>query len=136
MKFMSKDSFTKISGRITYLENHYHQFPLRDFGKYRYIALDTYPYIIELFVGREAGDFSPEFENLGGLKIGDTVSIYYDVNSDISQEQINRTTEYIYKGDICFFHNGNSSFYVGIFTLILTSLCFIFLMYQKKKGKI
>ena len=136
IKFMSKDSFTKISGRITYLENHYHQYPLRDFGKFRYIALDTYPYIIELFVGKDAGDFSPEYENLGGLKTGDEITIYYDDDSDISKENINRTTEYIYKVNICYFHNGNNSFYVGIFILIMTCLGFIFLLYQKKKGKI
>ena len=48
-----KSDFEQITGIIKYLDKKYQEFPNRHQGKYRYLLIDSYPKIFEIFIGKE-----------------------------------------------------------------------------------
>ncbi|MEP6512809.1 MAG: hypothetical protein ABJA79_02995 [Parafilimonas sp.] len=54
-----REKYEKINGRIYLIDKHFNNLPIRDNEKYRYIQIDTYPYIFEVFIGKDWGDFKP-----------------------------------------------------------------------------
>lgn len=104
-------------------------------GKYRYLILEDYPGVFQIFVGKESGDFSPEYENLNQLNIGDTISVYYD-ESFLQKSQYNNLTRFIDKGDKAIFIEGGLDKSFGYFIIGLGTLLGILLLILKKKGKI
>jgi hypothetical protein len=136
IKFKDKNSFEKKSGQLTYIADSYHDLPTRHVGKFRYLALDTYPYIIEVFIGKDFGDFGAKFEQVDNLKIGDTVTIYYQDGSYIAEEHINRTVKYIDSKGMSYFEDGNGNIYIGASISIISLVLFPLSYYAKKKGQI
>ena len=131
----SKDKFEKISGHITYLEKKFNDLPNREAGKFRFLKLDNYPYAIELFVGKDLGDFKPKFEQVDNLKVGDPVTVYYyETNSD-RNDLINRHVKFIDRQGINYFEQGSSLITIGIIVIVLCVLLDAFCFYLWKKGK-
>ena len=63
-----KEAFYSTEGSIVFLDSTYNDLPLRDMGKYRYLKVDSYPKVFELFTGSDPGDFSPKYEKLNTSK--------------------------------------------------------------------
>lgn len=125
-----------ISGSINYIGNTFNDLPNRDLGKYRYIRIDQYPYIIELFVGKDAGDFKPRYENIDQLKVGDAIKVYGYETSATAKEGVNRTIQFIEKDNVLFYEHGSASKMVGFSIMIIAILLTVFGFIMWKKGKI
>lgn len=136
IKLKDKDSFEKISGKIIYLDDSYQELPHRQKDKYRYLSIDTYQYIIEIFIGKDFGDFAPKFEKIDKLNIGDSITVYYEESSKIYKTGVNRSVEFIDKGAENYYEDGNRTFYVGGFIIVVSFSLIPFGYYLKKKGKI
>jgi hypothetical protein len=131
-----KSDFHQMKRKITYLEKTFEKFPPRNPGKYRYILIENYPKAIELFVGKDFGDFKPKFERIDDLKIGDTIKIYFDENKTETDDRINRLVQFIDKNNEPYFVRSNADSYLGYFVLGIGILLGLFLFYLKKIGKI
>jgi len=132
----NKEEYDKIEGQITFIDKRFNQWPVRDFGKYRYIQMDQYPYVMELFIGKEWGDFKPKFEQVDNLKIGDTITAYYYETNDITNDGINRTVKFIDKNGVSYFEAGNAQNVMGVFVIVISMLLIVYAYYLWKKNKI
>lgn len=131
-----KDEYLSITGYVEFMENSYKGFPKRNLGKYRYLKVDGYPYPFELFVGKDAGDFKPKFEQIDKLKQGDLVTVYYYETDNTHEEQINRFVQFVDKEGVSFFEIGNVHKVLGYFMLFLIFLLAVGGYVLYKKGKI
>jgi hypothetical protein len=127
-----KTAFDNISGRLIYFEHSYEDFPNRNKDKYRYLALDNYPKVFEVFVGKDAGDFKPKFEQIDLLKKGDKITVYFDDQAD----HINRLAYFIDRGNQPIFIKGswekNAAYFLAGLSIGLLAL----LLALKRQGKI
>ena len=114
-----KSAYDSITGKIMMLEQRYDKWPIRNVGKFRYLGIEGYPYVFEIFVGNEPGDFSPEFEQIDSLRVGDVVSIYYYETNDTRADRLNRFAKFIDKGSKSYYEDGDSGLTIGIVMVIL-----------------
>lgn len=131
-----KSDFHRISGRITYLGKVYEELPNRDKGKYRYLLIDTYPKMFELFIGKDYGDFKPKYERIDSLKPGDDILVYYDVNSKETDIRLNSLVQFIDKEDKPYFIRGSKDRNFGFFLIGIGILLGGIIFYLNKTGKI
>lgn len=131
-----KSDFHRMSGRITYLGKVYEELPNRDKGKYRYLLIDTYPKMFELFIGKDYGDFKPKYERIDTLKPGDDILVYYDVNSKETDIRLNRLVQFIDKEDKPYFIRGSKDRNFGFFLIGIGILLGGIIFYLNKTGKI
>jgi hypothetical protein len=131
----SKNEYSKITGVITYYDKVYGELPYRHAGKYRYLKINNYPYVFELFIGKDFGDFKPDFESLDKLRKGDSICIYGYETSDTKRDRINRNVQFIDNNNQLYFKKGDASRIIAItmsvFSFGLLIIGFILL----KKGK-
>ena len=137
IKLSSKDKidYEQKSGKITYIENHFENLPIRDIGKYRYIEIQSYSYPFEIFIGNESGDFKPKFEQIDNLKLGDSITIYFYETHNTHLENINRFAQFIDKGNVSYFEKGDSSEKIGLFVIVASIILSIgaIVMWKMKK---
>jgi len=129
-----KSSFEKIRGSIVFFnkENGLHT----NTTKFRYLKLDSYPKTFELFIGKGWGDFKPKFEKVDELKIGDTVTIYYDENFKTKSDPVNRLAYFIDRGQEPIFIKGGWEKYLAYFIFGSVILILLVLIVAKRKSKI
>ncbi|WP_162127079.1 hypothetical protein [Flavobacterium phycosphaerae] len=131
----SKSEFETVKGKIDYIGDSFENLNPRDT---RYIHIEGYPLVFQVFIGKETGDFSPKFEQLDKLKIGDEIIAYH---SDITPLQKNRDTrldknlEFIDKDNKPYFVKGNKNKIGGIFFISVGLFLTIGLIVLKKLKK-
>src|SRR4051812_35897985 len=131
-----KSQLIKGEGIVLSLSKTYASFPGKDTSKFRYLQIDNYPKLIELFIGKSAGDFKPKFEKVDALKPGDAITIYFDENFKTRDDPVNRLVYFIDRGNEAIFIKGSWEKYLGYF-LILAAIVIFFILYRAKlKGKI
>ena len=132
----AKTSFSKSNGVIISLNKVNDNYPGKDSLKFRYLQIDNYPKPFELFIGKNAGDFKPKFENIDNLKLGDSITVYFDESYKTQNKPVNNLVYFIDKGQESFFIEGNSKKNL-IYGIIVFCLIFILvLLILKKKGRI
>lgn len=131
-----KSEFHSLKGKIVYFDKVYEELPNRHKGKYRYLAIENYNRLFEIFIGKDAGDFKPEFEIIDDLKIGDEIVVYFDESSNEKDIRLNRLIQFIDKNEVPYFIRGSKDKYGGMLISGLGILIFILLLYFKKTGKI
>ena len=104
----AKNLFSKINGVIISLDKINDNYPGKDSSKFRYLQTDNYPKPFELFIGKDAGDFKPKFENIDNLKLGDSITVYFDESYKTQNKPVNNLVYFIDKGLEPFFIEGNS----------------------------
>jgi len=133
-----KEDFGLVKGTLTYYAKTYRQLPKRHHGKERYLMVKDYPEVFEVFIGEEKGDFSPEFQTLDQLKVGDEISIYYaepfwfqDSSKDLPK--INRQVRFIDKGNTAYYIKGDFDKVFGNALVIIGAIlaCFLYVFRQK-----
>ena len=131
-----KNSFYIASGKLTYLSKTYKDYPNRDFEKYRYLQIENFSKIIELYIGKESGDFKPDLEKVDSLKLGDSLTVYYD--NDITEEktEISRTVYFIDRGAEPIFIMGDSKKWLSAFVAGMGVIILIVIIILKLKGKL
>lgn len=125
---IEKDEYNTETGTIKYIKSTHNSLHPRD---HRYIHLDQSPFIFDVFIGKRRLDFSPTFEQIDSLEIGDSVTIYFGdkpLTTGTSQLVINKTVQYIDKEDTSYFIRGKKDKYGGyIFTTFgFSLLCLLF----------
>ena len=131
-----KEQYEKLSGTITYIDKRLGALPNRDLGKYRYLKIDNYKYPLEIFIGKDAGDFKPKFEKIDSLKVGDAISIYHYSSDDTQNQGINRVIQFIEKNNVLYFERGDASKIIGISILALSIGLIIISLIALKMKKI
>lgn len=97
-----KEEYLKSHGRIEYLELEYQHLPARHKGDYRYLKVEGYPYIFEIY----EPNGEPTIKSIDHLKVGDVIDIYYYETSDTRNSGLNRFTQFIdYLGQPYFIRN-------------------------------
>ena len=129
-----KNELPNVKGEITFIDSSYQDLPNRNFGKYRYILLDNYSKVIEVFIGKGAWDFKPEFERVDELKVGDEISVYY-FDNEINDIQVNRLIQFIDKGNVSYFVRGKSNDYIAYFCIVSAVLVLILVIIFDRKDK-
>ena len=120
----SKQEYTKAMGKIEFLKQEYQGKPNRDKGKYRYLKVNSYPYVFEIY--------EPNHElttkSIDNLQTGDVVEIYFYETSNTIQEGINRFAQFIdHDGDSYFIRSsfqkqlGYIVIGLGVFVNLLAS---------------
>ena len=130
-----KKDYDAVTGRITFFDKQYQNLPLRDFGKYRYLTIDSYAYPFEMYIDNEKGEHNSKYEQVENLKAGDTVTVYYYETDNTKEEGINRFLQFIDKNKVQIFKRGNGSKVLGTIMLGACGLLIIVAieLYKRKK---
>ena len=131
-----KSQFHHVTGKITYIGKVYEELPVRDRGKYRYLSIDTYPKMFELFIGKDFGDFKPKYDKINSLKEGDDIVVYYDSDSKETDIRLNRLVQFIDKDGSPYFVRGSKDKNFGFFLIGMGILLGGVILYLNKTGKI
>ncbi len=110
-----KKDYTAVTGSITFFSKQYKNFPIRDYGKYRYLKLDDYAYPFEMYFDYDTADH--RFDKVESLKPGDIITIYYYETDDTREAGINRHLQYIDKDNVQIYKRGNVSQMLGTIML-------------------
>jgi hypothetical protein len=129
----TREDFKKTNGEIVFLSDNKNQESNSRTGKMRYIAVNSYPGLFEVFIGKDKGDFSPKYENIDSLHDGEWVSIYY---SKEGKSNINYSAMFIDKEQVNYYERGNKYFLIGMICILGAIIVDIMAFYYKKKGKI
>ncbi|CAM1358691.1 hypothetical protein [Tenacibaculum xiamenense] len=132
----NKSEFQNITGTIDYFDKTFQNLNKRD---HRYIHLSNYPLVFDLFIGKRTGDFSPKFEQLDKLNIGDEITIYHADKTPFQKNRdlrLNKTVQFIDKGEDAYFIRGNKDKYGGYLLCGLGILFAVTLVILKQIGKI
>lgn len=130
-----RSGFNKVTGKVVYYENSYEGLD-KDSTKFRYIILDSYPRIFELFTGKDWGDFKPVLEQLDKLKTGDNITIYYDDNQYTENDQVNRLASFVDRGNEVLFVKGGWDKVLAKVLAGMVAAIFALMLVLKEKGKI
>lgn len=129
----SKDKveYDKRTGIIEYLAKEYQDLPIRHKGEYRYLKIDTYPYVFEIYEPNS----KPTEKKIDDLKVGDTIDIYCYETANTQNEGLNRFTQFIDKDEQAYFVRSAFQKKVGF---VLVGLCFLMnilalVLWKKKK---
>ena len=133
-----KTEFESLTGKIDYFDKTFQDINYRNKGNHRFIHIVDFP-MFDLFVGKETGDFSPKFEQLDKLKVGDEITIYHADKTPLQRNRdlrFNKTVQFIDKDGEAFFVRGNKDKYGGYFLGGIGVLLGISLLILKRLGKI
>ena len=95
----TRDDYQKSSGTIEYLALEFQHLPVRHKGDYRYLKIDSYPYMFEIYEPNS----EPDDRTIDNLETGDEIDIYYYETGHTHESGLNRYTQFIY-------HHGQSYF--------------------------
>lgn len=126
-----KEQYERRSGEIEYFGKTYLHFPLRDKEAHRYLKINTYPYIFEVYTGNADQTSAP----IDGLRTGDKIDVYfYETGSD-ARDGINRNIQYIDKGSQAYFKRGNFKIQLGFVLIAIPLLLDLlaFVLWKKRK---
>jgi hypothetical protein len=131
-----KSEFQSFTGTIISLEKTFQELPLRDQGKFRYLMIDTYQKVFEIFVGKDAGDFKAKLEKIDDLKVGDKVTVYFDEDLKYPDTKINRHLQFLDKDSSPYFIRGSQDKVFGYGLMAFGLIMGIILLVLKNKGSI
>jgi len=95
--------------------------------------------MFDIFVGKEKGDFGPQFEQLDKLKIGDEITVYHADKTPLQRNRdlrLNKTVQFIDKDAEAYFIRGNKDKFGGYILGGIGLLLGITLLILKQVGKI
>lgn len=127
-----KKDHDKSTGTIEYFAKEFQDLPIRDKGDFRYLKIDTYPYVFEIYEPNS----EPTQKSIDDLKVGDKIDIYYYETSNTRDEGLNRFAQFIdQKGQSYFARNGFQK-QLGFVVIGLAILLNVMSFALYKKGKI
>ncbi|WP_309642368.1 hypothetical protein [Flavobacterium sp.] len=123
----SKTEHVMVKGKIDFIDKSFEKYhPIDN----RFIHLEGNDRVFDIFIGKKTGDFSPEFEQLDQLHLGDEIVVYHSetllMQKDRLDPRINRNVEYIDKANKTYYIRGNRKWsarffiFFGVLLLIMT----------------
>jgi hypothetical protein len=131
-----RNAFQNISGIVNSIENINEHYSGKDISKFRYIEINNYPQSFQIFIGKSTGDFRPEFENIDNVKVGDSLTIYFEESSKTRNAAVNNLAYFIDRKSETIFIKGNSIKIMIYGLAIFCTLFIVLLIILKAKGKI
>lgn len=127
-----KSDYDKSTGTIEYFAKEFQNLPTRHKGDFRYLKVDSYPYLFEIYEPN-----SEQTKNkIDDIKVGDKIDIYYYETPDTRNIRLNRFTQFIDKeGQPYFIRNGFQK-QLGFVIVGLCILINIMALIFWKKGKL
>lgn len=99
----NKTEYDKSTGTVEYFDKEFQNLPTRHKGDFRYLKVDTYPYLFEIYEPNS----EPTDKTIDDLKVGDKIDIYYYETSDTRNVGLNRFAQFIdSNGQPYFIRNG------------------------------
>jgi len=127
-----KLDYDKSTGTIEYFDKEFLNLPTRHKGDFRYLKVDTYPYLFEIYEPN-----SEQTENkIDDLQVGDKIDIYYYETSDTKNIGLNRFTQFIEKEGQPYFIRNEFQKQLGFVIIGLCILMNIMAFIFWKKGKL
>lgn len=127
-----KTEYNKSTGTIEYYNIEFQNLPTRHKGDFRYLKIDTCPYLFEIYEPNS----EPTVNTIDDLVVGDEIEIYYYETSDTRNIGLNRFAQFIDKyGQPYFVRSGfqkQLGFVVIGLSIFLNFMAFVFW----KKGKL
>lgn len=127
-----KNEFEKSTGTIEYYDKEFQNIPNRHKGDFRYLKIDTYPYLFEIY--------EPNCEltekKIDDLIVGDKIDIYYYETSSTINEGINRYVQFIDKEEQPHFIRSGFQEQLGYIVIVLGVLINLLAFVLWKKGKL
>jgi hypothetical protein len=127
-----KAEYDKSTGTVEYFDKEYQNLPTRHKGDFRYLKIDSYPYLFEIYELNS----KPTEMSIDDLKIGDKIDIYYYETSDTRNIALNRFAQFIDKGDQPYFVRSGFQKQLGFIIIGLSILLNIIAFAFWKKGKL
>jgi len=131
-----KNEFLNLNGTIISIEKTFQEFPIRHSGKYRYLIINNYQKVFEIFIGKDPGDFKPELEKIDELKVGDMISIYFDEDPRDTDLRINRLMQFIDKDSAPYYIRGSQDKTFGYILIVVGIVIGILILVLKNRGTI
>ncbi len=127
----NKHEYDRATGIIEYFDKEYQDLPIRHKGDFRYLKINSYPFVFEIFEPNSI----PTDKSLGNLQIGDTIDIYYYETSDTKKSALNRYTQFIDRKGEPYFIRDSFQKQLGY---VLIGLCLLInimaiILWKKKK---
>ncbi len=127
-----KDEYEMTTGTIVYLEEEFQNLPARDKGNYRYLKLDTYPIIFEIYEPNSR----KTSQTIDNLQKGDRIDIYYYETDQTHLEEINRFTQFIDHNKSPYFIRDGFQKQLGYILVVLALLLNVLAFAFWKLGKL
>ena len=116
LKAKDKKELKQSTGTIVLIDKQFLNLPARsDIGKYRFISINTYPYVFEIKTGSDA-------QNIDKLNLGDKITVYYNDLGESDRSGINKTLQFIDKNNSQVYKSSSSYFVFGIIGLIIAAI--------------
>lgn len=124
-----KSEYDKSTGAIEYIDKEFQNLPIRHKGDFRYLKVDTYPYLFE-------PNSEPTGKDIDDLKVGDKIDIYYYETSNTRNIGLNRFAQFIDQGGQPYFIRNGVQKQLGFIIIGLCVLMNIMAFAFWKKGKL
>jgi len=130
------NEFNQVTGPITLLSETHPDATGRPDPKDRYVEVGGFEKAFELYLGGDVGDFLPEFEAYSDLKLGDTITVFYNetpafVNPGGTSDKIIVFTQQINKNGKPHYLRGDMNIYFANFFIVFGILLALFLYFYK-----
>lgn len=86
-----KLEYDKATGIIEYYDKEFQNLPTRHKGDYRYLKINSYPYLFEIYKPNSL----PTEKTIDDLTLGQEIDIYYYETSDTRNIGLNRFTQFM-----------------------------------------
>jgi hypothetical protein len=128
-----KKDFIHSKGQVVYYADNHPEIS-RPRGKHKYLVIESYNRLFELYVPEEQTE--KYTFNYNDIKLGDVIDIYFDENSFASDKRTNRSMKFIdINGKNIFISNPNDKT-AGICFIGVGISIIVLLIVLKQKGKI
>jgi hypothetical protein len=127
-----KNEYDKSTGTIEYYDKEFQNLPNRHIGDYRYLKIDTYPYLFEIYEPNS----EPTEKKIDDLIVGDKIDIYYYETSNTINERLNRFVQFIDKEGQSHFIRSGFQKQLGYVIIGLGVLINLLTFVLWKKGKL
>ncbi|GAA4798407.1 hypothetical protein GCM10023231_28950 [Olivibacter ginsenosidimutans] len=127
-----KEDYLKSKGTIEYLDRTFQDLPIRNKGEFRYLKIETYPYLFEIY----EPNHEPNNLTIDDLKIQDSIDIYYYETNDTKNSGINRYVQFIDKDGKAYFIRNGFQKQLGLIVIFLGIFINVIALVLWKKGKL
>jgi len=127
-----KTEYDKTTGNIEYFDKEFQNLPTRHKGDFRYLKIDSYPYLFEIYKPNS----EPTKMTMDDLRIGDKIDIYYYETSDTRNIELNRFAQFIDKDEQPYFVRNGFQKQLGLVIIGLSILLNVMSFIFWKNGKL
>ena len=123
----AKTEYEIVKGKIDYIDSSLENLRPRD---HRFIHIEGEETVFDVFIGKQTGDFSPEFEKLDALNVGDEITLYHSDDTPFQSNKdvrLNKNVEFIDKDNQPHFVRGTKNklgglAFIGVGILFIVGL--------------